>query len=205
MGTRKRRVRIGELVRAISSATGSGGDASLDDDGILGNPSDLSAPRLVVFACGNDVGRAHLATMWFGMLADPAKARAVCASSSRLARAEPKIAAVLRKDELPPGGKRPLALTRELLLSASLVITIGDSSNRGELDLPGPTRRREHWLVPEIDGPEGLDRARDMRDLLRSRVAMLAFMEGWGRADISREAARVTRIRRPTDVGGSRP
>lgn len=172
---------------------------------ITSHTSDPSGPRLVVFACGNDVGRAHLATMWFGMLADPVKARAVCASSSPVVRAEPKMAAVLRKAELPPEGMRPRKLTRELLSSASVVITIGDSCDREDLELPGPTRRREHWLVPDLDGPEGLDRARDMRDLLRSRVAMLTFMEGWGRADISREAARVTRLRRPTDVGGYRP
>ena len=36
-------------------------------------------PQLIVFPCSDDVGRAQVAVAWFGLLADPGKARAVLA------------------------------------------------------------------------------------------------------------------------------
>jgi protein-tyrosine-phosphatase len=143
-----------------------------------------------------------MAALWFATLADPAKARAACGSSSATVRPEPEVATVVKEVGLAMTAVRPRALTRQLLASADLVVTIGRSADRSEVEIPGVTRRREHWLIPELGGSDRMDRAREVRDLLRSRIAMLVFMEGWGRLDISREAARVTRPRRAIEIDG---
>jgi hypothetical protein len=93
------------------------------------------------------------------------------------------------------------------------------------MKLPPTTRRREHWTIfharakpstktssnaektasrhGRAPQPDALADARTLRDLLRARVAMLVFSEGWGRPEMSREDARVTRARSGSAEDGS--
>jgi len=99
------------------------------------------------------------------------------------------------------------------------------SGRQSRVKLPPTTRRREHWTIPRrktagaskarsvraratAETQDALLEARALRDALRARVAMLVFSEGWGRPEISREDARVTRARpvvREIHRGSSRP
>lgn len=158
-----------------------------------------AGPQLIVFPCTDDVGRAQIAVAWFGLLADPGKARAVLASARGTPRILPDVLAALRESGLDLAAMATRDLTSELLTAADLVVTMGGTFARHMLAGAAPSRR-EHWLVPSPGGTGDHDRVRFLRDLIRSRVAMLVFSEGWGRVDISRETARVIRSRRTSEV-----
>jgi arsenate reductase len=185
-------------VKGGSPARGAGAEVPQGKSGVFGRAPELTSPELIVFVSAGDSGAAQIGTAWFQMLADPRKARAVLASARGIARMSPDVVTALAET----GGRLETVyartLTGDLLGSADLVITMGRSFDRASLG-PATPDRREHWLIPSLDGTTELDRARSLRDVIRSRVAMLVFTEGWGRADISRDAARVTRPRRASD------
>jgi arsenate reductase len=160
-----------------------------------------SVHQTIVFACSDDIGRAQIACAWFGLLADPRKARAVLALPSARGgpRILPDVLAALRESGLELTTIRARELTSHLVASADLIVTMGGTFARRLLGGAAPFRR-EHWLVPSAGDAGDRDRARSLRDLIRSRVAMLVFSEGWGRADLSRETARVTRTRRTSET-----
>ncbi|MBC8132929.1 MAG: arsenate reductase ArsC [Deltaproteobacteria bacterium] len=157
--------------------------------------TNLGGPELVVFASPDDIGSAQMATAWFSLLSDPLKARAVLGGGRVPVRIAAHVAAAMRENGVDLRTVETRLLTPALLTSADLVVTMGGSFDRGLLDIPAPIHR-EHWLV-EAEAPQhdGRGRSRSLRDLIRSRVAMLVFTEGWERAGISRADARVTRPR----------
>ena len=64
-------------------------------------------------------------------------------------------------------------------------------------------RTLSSWsLFPQATETQAVVRARKLRDALRARVAMLVFMEGWGRPEMSRETERLAR---PTATEGHHP
>ena len=194
MRKRTGRVRTTDTLRDTPRGTRQEG-GSRPEGGVSIRVGVPSVPELVVFTGINDLGCAHMAAAWFPMLADPQKARAVLASPRGSIRLSPEIVAAMGESGVESKVVRPQILTPELLASADLVVTMGETFERGFLLTHGPLHR-EHWMVePEPVNTDGPGRARSLRDLIRSRVAMLVFTEGWGRADISREAARVTRPR----------
>jgi hypothetical protein len=156
-------------------------------------------PQLVVFVGGRDAADAWMATALFAMLADADRARPVLAAHLPDARllSEPMVA--LREAGCDASGVVIRQPNAALFASAGLVVTMGTSSRR-DLLAGTPQRNREHWWVPAALGVDSRERARLARDLIRSRVAMLVNMEGWGRPDLSRDTARVTRPRRTVDV-----
>lgn len=157
--------------------------------------TDETNPEVVVFAGIDAIGCAQMGAAWFQMLADPKKARAVLAAPRTSVRLQPHIVAAMSECGAEMKTVQTRALTPEILESADLVVTMGGTFERGVL-AKGTPLRREHWMVePEPANIDEAGRIRSLRDLIRSRVAMLVFTEGWGRADISREAARVTRPR----------
>ena len=160
-----------------------------------GARTDETNPEVVVFAGIDAIGCAQMGAAWFQMLADPKKARAVLAGPRPSIRLQPEIAAAMSECGADMKTVQMQALTPEMLESADLVVTMGGTFERGVL-VKGAPLHREHWMVePEPANTDEPGRIRSLRDLIRSRVAMLVFTEGWGRADISREAARVTRPR----------
>lgn len=149
-------------------------------------------PLSVVFVGGRNTGDAWMATALFAMLADADRARPVLAAHLPDARILSEPIAALREagcDATAVVVRQPDA---DLFASADLVVTTGTSSQR-DLLAAIPQHQREHWWVPDALGADPGERARHARDLIRSRVAMLVNMEGWARADLSREKARVTR------------
>jgi len=144
-----------------------------------------------------------MAAICFKALALPARATAVFATRG----AEPRTSAAMATLMREVGGIDWHSFMRELELNlieaADLVVTIGHAGRTHVPRLPGVPWRREHWaLAPRTSEVSGHVRARQLRDNLRARIAMLIFMEGWGRPETSREMERRTR---PTAVEGHRP
>jgi protein-tyrosine-phosphatase len=161
-----------------------------------------ATPELIVFASTDEIGCAQIAAAWFPTFADPSKARAVLASPHAALRIESRVAVAMREMGRDLKLVHTRVLSPELLAAADLVVTTGRTFERGFLRTDPPIRR-EHWVLPDPIDADGLDRARNLSDLIRSRVAMLVFMEGWGRTNISREVARVTRPHSTRDVFAS--
>ena len=154
-----------------------------------------------MFAGLEELGGAYLAAAWFGMLAAPEKARAVLGARRMPVRIPAQVASAMEESEVDMKAVVTRPLTAALLESADLIVTLGGTFERGFLATSAPLHR-EHWMVEsEPASGHGPGRARSLRDLIRSRVAMLVFTEGWGRTDISREAARVTRPRWHGEAG----
>jgi protein-tyrosine-phosphatase len=194
MTSKRRRARTEEPGHGDPRVTGSEDEEPRGPVPVVRRAPDLLSPQLVVFACTDDVGGSQIAASWFPVLSDPFKARAVLASVHGIPRIPPNVVVALNESGIDLKAVYARSLTSELLAAADLVVTMGDTFNRGVLATIPPVRR-EHWLIPDPVGTDSLARARSLRDLIRSRVAMLVFTEGWDRADISRELARVTRTR----------
>ena len=69
---------------------------------------------------------------------------------------------------------RPEPLTAELAEGAAWLVTMGC----GEECPAVPGARREDWPLPDPKG-QPLERVRQIRDEIRSRVAALVEKEGW--------------------------
>ena len=159
-----------------------------------------SRPERIVF-----VGPAPLASMaalCFKALALPTRATVVIASRGAKPRTSAALDALMR--EVGGIDWRPLLRELELNLieAADLVVTVGHAERRGGPRLPGVPWRHEHWSLSPRTSETPAVRARQLRDDLRARVAMLIFMEGWGRPGMSRETERRAR---PTAVEGHHP
>ena len=160
-----------------------------------------SRPQRIVFV--GPAPFAPMAALFFKALALPTRATVVFATRG----AKPRTSAALATMMGEVGAINWHPLVRELDLNlieaADLVVTIGHAGRPRGPRLPGTPWRHEHWsLAPRSDEMPALVRARQLRDSLRARVAMLIFMEGWGRPEISREAERRAR---PTAVEGHHP
>jgi len=144
-----------------------------------------------------------MAALCFKTLALSTRAAPVFATRGAQPRTSATLAALMR--EVGGIAWRPLEreLDRNLIEAADLVVTIGHAGRPREPRLPGVPWRHEHWcLAPRTSEISAAARARQLRDNLRARVAMLIFMEGWGRPEISRETERRTR---PIAVEGHHP
>lgn len=185
---------------------------------IFGHVAEVHRPRLVLFVGAPASSCAPVAALWFGALAAESKARIVLAyAAGTSASLSPELVEALTENGLDARRLIARTLTPELLAAADLVVTLS-SGRPSRAKLPPTTRRREHWTILDRTAPpkarlttgaaakasaasasapaskrDALGDARALRDTLRARVAMLVFSEGWGRPEISREDARVTR------------
>lgn len=205
MNDRKRKKPTMNLLKVNSRAAERDG-ASKERRANVASIREVTGPELVVFAGLDEWGCAAMAAAWFPMLADPRKARAVVAGGSMSRTLEAQVSAALRESGADLRAVQTVPLTAALLRNADLVVTMDESFARGLLMTRGHEIQvpvhREHWMVaPEsvaftdTDVSDAQTQTRGLRDLVRSRVAMLVFTEGWSRADLSREMARVTRSR----------
>ena len=196
---------------AVATAAGVGPQRMVARN-IFGRLDEGHRRRLVLFVGPANSGLAPAAALWFGALATEGKATVVLAyPDGAPAMLSPELMLALSEDGLEPRRLLARPLTPELVAAADLVVTMSGGA-RSRMKLPPTTRRREHWTISQARAkakakakgprvaaqaatPAPLAEARALRDLLRARVAMLVFSEGWGRPEISREDARVTRTR----------
>jgi arsenate reductase (thioredoxin) len=133
-------------------------------------------PQKVIFACVHNAGRSQMSAAFFNALADADKARAVSAGTQPAAQVHPVVADVMREVGIDLAHARPQKLTQELASDATLLVTMGCGDECPYV----PGLRRDDWPLPDPKG-QTLERAREIRDEIRARIAALVAAEGWSR------------------------
>ncbi|MFO0639729.1 MAG: arsenate reductase ArsC [Polyangiaceae bacterium] len=132
--------------------------------------------KKVLFACVHNAGRSQMAAAWLEALGDPAKVSAISAGTEPGARVHPEVVAVMNEVGIDLAGRAPMFLSDELAASASLLVTMGC----GEACPVVPRLRRADWPLEDPKG-KPIERVREIRDEIRSRVLALVVAEGWQR------------------------
>ncbi|NVI96987.1 arsenate reductase ArsC [Myxococcus sp. AM009] len=130
----------------------------------------------VIFACVHNAGRSQMAAAFFNALADPAHARAVSAGTQPGERVHPEVQAAMAEVDIDLTGARPQRLTDELAQGAQWLITMGC----GDACPYVPGLKRGDWPLEDPKG-KPVERVREIRDDVRSRVLALLAQEGWAR------------------------
>jgi arsenate reductase len=132
----------------------------------------------VIFACVHNAGRSQMAAAWFRELADSAKAVAVSAGTQPGARVHPEVLEAMKEVGIDLSDARPQLLTDDLAHEAQLLITMGC----GDACPYVPGLKRDDWPLEDPKG-KAVQRVREIRDDIRSRVEELLRQNGWGRTD----------------------
>jgi arsenate reductase (thioredoxin) len=130
--------------------------------------------KTVIFACVHNAGRSQMAAAFFNALANPASARALSAGTQPGERVHPEVQAAMAEVGIDVSGAKPQRLTDELAQGASMLVTMGC----GEACPYVPGLVREDWPLEDPKG-KPVERVRQIRDEVRSRVSELLAREGW--------------------------
>jgi arsenate reductase len=128
----------------------------------------------VLFACIHNAGRSQMAAAWFNALSDKSKARAISAGTEPGTRVHPEVLTAMREVGIELEGIAPQKLTDELAATASILITMGC----GEVCPVVPGIRRMDWPLEDPKG-KPVERVREIRDDVKSRVSALLEAEHW--------------------------
>ena len=128
----------------------------------------------VLFACIHNAGRSQMAAAWFNALVDPAKANGISAGTEPGTRVHPEVVTAMGEVGIDLADGKPQFLSDELARTASLLITMGC----GEACPFIPGLRREDWPLEDPKG-KPVERVREIRDDIRSRVVALLREQGW--------------------------
>jgi arsenate reductase (thioredoxin) len=130
--------------------------------------------KKVLFACIHNAGRSQMAAAWFNALADKSKAQAISAGTEPGARVHPEVLEAMREVGIDLEGASPRKLTDELARESAVLVTMGC----GEQCPHVPGLRHLDW---PLDDPKGkpVERVREIRDEVKSRVLELLRAEGW--------------------------
>ena len=130
--------------------------------------------KTVLFACIHNAGRSQMAAAWFNALVDKSKARAISAGTEPGARVHPEVLTAMREVDIELEGLVPQKLTDELAATATILITMGC----GEACPVVPGLRRMDWPLEDPKG-KPVERVRQIRDEVKSRVSALLDAEHW--------------------------
>ena len=132
--------------------------------------------KSVIFACIHSAGRSQMATAWFNLLADPAKARATAAGTEPAGAVHAIVVEAMKEVGVDLSQAKPSLLTQERLLAASGLITMGCGE---ACPTAPPGLWRDDWALPDPKG-QPLERVREIRDDIRRRVLELVEKHQWG-------------------------
>jgi arsenate reductase (thioredoxin) len=133
--------------------------------------------KLVIFACVHNAGRSQMAAAWFNALADDDEARAVSAGTEPGENVHPEVLKAMSEVGIDLSGARPKLLTAAMAAEASHLITMGCGD---ACPVAPPSVVRDDW---QLEDPKGkpIERVREIRDDVRTRVERLVEHHGWGR------------------------
>lgn len=132
--------------------------------------------KTVLFACVHNAGRSQMAAAFFAALADPKKATAVSAGTQPGTRVHPEVVTTMKELGIDLSSARPRLLDEPLARQASLLVTMGC----GDACPWVPDLETTDWALQDPKG-QSLERVREIRDDIRSRIAALVDARGWGR------------------------
>jgi len=129
--------------------------------------------KTVIFACVHNAGRSQMACAFFNALADPSKAHAVSAGTRPGTQVHPEVIAAMLEVGIDLSSAKPQLLTPELARDADLLVTMGCGDECPVV----PGLRRDDWPLTD---PKALplERVRQIREQIRSRVTALVTAEG---------------------------
>jgi arsenate reductase len=130
--------------------------------------------KTVIFACVHNAGRSQMAAAFFNATANPDKARAVSAGTNPGTRVHPEVVGVMRELGVDLTGAKPQKLTDDLARGAALLITMGCGDECPVV----PGLKRGDWLLEDPKG-KPIERVREIRDDIASRVNALIEANGW--------------------------
>ncbi len=130
--------------------------------------------KTVLFACVHNAGRSQMAAALFNLLAHPAQARAFSAGTEPGDRVHPEVVQAMRELGVDLSGVMPQKLTRELAVTASLLVTMGC----GEACPVVPGVERDDWPLEDPKG-KPIERVREIRAEIAERVRALLQARGW--------------------------
>ena len=130
--------------------------------------------KTVLFACVHNAGRSQMATAWFNLLTDPAKARAISAGTDPGPRVHPEVLAAMSEVGVDLSAATTSKLTPELAQRAQQLITMGCGDQCPVI----PGLKRDDWPLEDPKG-KPMARVREIRDDIRNRVVALLRQNGW--------------------------
>jgi arsenate reductase (thioredoxin) len=128
----------------------------------------------VLFACVHNAGRSQMAAALFNLEVEPADARAISAGTNPGTRVHPEVLGAMREIGVDLSGVAPRRLTNELAQEAQVLVTMGCGDECPYV--PGAVR--EDWPLEDPKG-QPLERVREIRDEIRTRVRDLIRRSGW--------------------------
>ena len=134
--------------------------------------------KTVLFACVHNAGRSQMASAYFSLLADPAKAKSISAGTQPSDHVHPQVIEVMKEDGVDLSGRTPRLLTDNVASEANFLITMGC----GEACPVVPGAKRADWPLPDPAGKTIAD-VKIIRDEIGKRVIELIAANGWGRAN----------------------
>lgn len=132
--------------------------------------------KTVLFACLHNAGRSQMSAAFFNQVADPKKARAVSAGTQPGERVHPEVVEVMKEVGADLSSERPKFLSPELASSANLLVTMGC----GDACPFVPGLEKNDWALEDPEG-KPIQRVREIRDEVRSRVLSLVHDRQWNR------------------------
>ncbi len=130
----------------------------------------------VIFACVHNAGRSQMAAAWFNRLADPSKAVAISAGTQPGPRVHPEVQKAMEELGIDLSNAKPQLLTDSLARDARLLVTMGC----GEACPYVPGLSRDDWPLEDPKG-QAVERVREIRDDIKTRVQSLLDSNGWAR------------------------
>jgi arsenate reductase len=126
--------------------------------------------QTVVFVCVHNAGRSQMAEAFFNRLSE-GKAKAVSAGTQPAERVNPVVAEVMKEAGIDISNNKPKVLTLDMVEAAERMITMGCGAEAGAL-CPASFVQTEDWALEDPEG-KPIDRVREIRDEIKSRVARL--------------------------------
>ena len=127
----------------------------------------------VIFACAHNAGRSQMAAALFNSLCDANRADASSAGTAPADRVHPEVAEVTREIGIDLSHASPQRLTRELVSTADLLVTMGC----GEECPHVPGLRTLDWSIPDPQS-QPLEHVREIRGRIAKLVGDLVTAEG---------------------------
>lgn len=126
--------------------------------------------KTVLFVCVHNSGRSQMAEAIFNQLAQ-GKALAVSAGTNPGDAVDPTVVKVMREAGIDLSGKKPRALTLDMIDMAAKMITMGCGVDAGGV-CPASFIETEDW---GLDDPKGkpIEQVRKIRDEIKARVTKL--------------------------------
>jgi arsenate reductase len=111
-----------------------------------------------------------MAEAFFNRLSE-GKAKAVSAGTQPAERVNPVVAEVMKEAGIDISNNKPKVLTLDMVEAAERMITMGCGAEAGAL-CPASFVQTEDWALEDPEG-KPIDRVREIRDEIKSRVARL--------------------------------